>query len=313
MNRFDYQTAFSRNIGWVSEAEQQRLRNTRVAIAGMGGVGGSHLLTLTRLGVGRFNLADFDTFAVENFNRQAGANLNTVDRPKLDCLIEMALSINPTLQIESYAQGVEPDQAEPFLIGCDLYLDGLDFFAMPARRAVFAACERLGIPAVTAAPLGMGAALLCFLPGRTSFEDYFRLEGYDEYQQYLRFLVGLAPGRLHTGYLVMPDRIDLVAKRGPSTPMGCELCAGFAATQALKLLLGRGKVLPAPWGLQFDAYRNRLRRTWRPGGNRHPLQRLAIRLGGQGLAKQLDAARDRRGDSRAGTPGMDSVNDPGYE
>ncbi|MEW8623619.1 MAG: ThiF family adenylyltransferase, partial [Candidatus Thiodiazotropha endolucinida] len=33
------------------------------------------------------------------------------------------------------------------------------------------------------------------------------------------------------------------------------------------------------WGLQFDAYQNRLRRTWRPGGNRHPLQRLAIRLG----------------------------------
>jgi hypothetical protein len=70
--------------------------------------------------------------------------------------------------------------------------------------------------------------------------------------------------------------------------MGCELCAGFAATQALKILLRRGKVLAAPWGLQFDAYRNRLRRTWRPGGNRHPLQRLAIRLGERRLSLPID-------------------------
>ena len=73
--------------------------------------------------------------------------------------------------------------------------------------------------------------------------------------------------------------------------MGCELCAGLAATQALKLLLGRGRVLAAPWGQQFDAYENRLHRTWRPGGNRHPLQRLAIRLGERALASRLASAQ----------------------
>jgi molybdopterin/thiamine biosynthesis adenylyltransferase len=279
MTQFDYHNAFSRNIGWVSEEEQQRLRYARVAIAGMGGVGGSHLLTLTRLGVSHFNLADFDTFEVENFNRQAGANLNTVSRPKLDCLIEAALAINPELDIEPFPQGVLPDQAAEFLQDCDIYVDGLDFFALTARRAVFARCHEIGIPAITAAPLGMGSALLNFLPGKMSFEDYFQMQGQGEYQQYLRFLVGLAPARLHAPYLVLPERIDLVAKKGPSTVMGCELCAGIAAAQAFKLLLGRGKVLAAPWGLQFDAYQNQLRRTWRPGGNRHPLQRFAIWLG----------------------------------
>ena len=49
MNTFDYDQAFSRNIGWVTEAEQSKLRNARVAIGGMGGVGGVHLLTLARL------------------------------------------------------------------------------------------------------------------------------------------------------------------------------------------------------------------------------------------------------------------------
>ena len=114
MTTFDYHTAFSRNIGWVTPAEQERLRRSRIAIAGMGGVGGSHLLTLTRLGVGRFHLADFDSFAVENFNRQAGANLQTVGRPKLDALCEMALAINPELQIGRFPEGVRPEAAEEF-------------------------------------------------------------------------------------------------------------------------------------------------------------------------------------------------------
>jgi tRNA A37 threonylcarbamoyladenosine dehydratase len=48
---FDYATAFSRTIGWMTSAEQPKLRSKRVAIAGLGGVGGAHLLTLTRLGI----------------------------------------------------------------------------------------------------------------------------------------------------------------------------------------------------------------------------------------------------------------------
>ena len=143
---------------------------------------------------------------------------------------------------------------------------------------VFAACYERGIPAITVAPLGMGAALLNFLPGKMSFEEYFQLEGRTEPEQLLRFLLGLAPAMLQNRYLVVPSAIDLDAHRGPSTQMGCELCAGVAGTEALKILLGRGKVIAAPRGLHFDAYRNRLVRTWRPGGNRHPIQRLGLLL-----------------------------------
>ena len=75
---FDYLHAFSRNLGWVTEAEQQQLRGKRIAIAGLGGVGGGHLLTLARLGIGAFTAADFDTFDVLNFNRQAGAMVSTL-------------------------------------------------------------------------------------------------------------------------------------------------------------------------------------------------------------------------------------------
>ena len=288
--QFSYEEAFSRNLGWFTEAEQARLRRSTIAIAGLGGVGGIHLLTLARLGVGRFRIADFDTFGVHNFNRQVGATMSTLDRPKIEVLAEQARDINPDIEIECFAQGVSPDDPDSFLTGADVYVDGLDFFAFSARRATFAACHRLGIPAVTAAPLGMGTGLLVFSPQGMSFEEYFRLEGCDETEQALRFLVGLAPAGLHRPYLVEPSRIDLANKRGPSTMIACNLCAGVAAAETVKLLLGRGDVRPAPWGLQFDAFRNRMVRTWRPGGNNNPIQRLIIAIGRRQLLKQITRA-----------------------
>ena len=282
---FDYQEAFSRNIGWVTEAEQQALRTKRIAIAGLGGVGSVHLLTLARLGVGAFSIADFDRFDLANFNRQAGATLSTIGRRKLDVLAEMARDINPEIDLRTFPDGVDQANLDDFLAGADVYVDGLDFFAFAARRATFAACARLGVPAVTAAPLGMGVALLNFLPGKMTFEQYFRLEGQPESEQGLRFLIGLSPRMLQRGYLIDRSRVNLAAQRGPSTAMACQLCAGVAATEALKILLGRGKVLAAPWAMQFDAYRNEMVKTWRPGGNANPIQQVALTIARRQLAR----------------------------
>jgi molybdopterin/thiamine biosynthesis adenylyltransferase len=276
---FDYDRAFSRNIGWVTEAEQQLLKTKRVAIAGMGGVGGAHLLTLTRLGIGAFSLSDFDRFDIENFNRQAGARLSSCDQPKLDTMVAMALDINPELDIRTFPDGVSEGNVEDFLNDVDIYVDGLDFFAVPARITVFTTCERLGIPVTTAAPLGMGASVLNFMPGKMSFEEYFGLEGASEDEQYLKFFIGLSPARLQQKYLVDPTRVDLANRKGPSTVIGCEICAGVAAGQALKIVLKRGKIVAGPWGLQFDAYTNQVAKTWRPGGANYPLLRLAVLVG----------------------------------
>lgn len=282
---FDYDAAFSRNIGWVTGAEQAQLRKKRVAIAGMGGVGGVHLLTLARLGIGAFKIADFDAFDVVNFNRQAGAMMSTLGQPKVDVLAEMAIDINPELDIRRFPQGVSDENLDDFLSGVDLYVDGLDFFSFAARRATFAACHRLGIPAVTAAPLGMGTAMLAFLPGKMSFEEYFCLEGCEEEEMAIRFLFGLSPMLLQRGYLADPSRVNLAEHRGPSTIAACQLCAGVTATMALKILLGRGVVRAAPRGYQFDAYRDRFVKTWRPGGNRNPLQRLGLWFARKQLAR----------------------------
>ena len=276
VREFSYDEAFSRNLGWVTQAEQQRLKNSRVCIAGLGGVGGVYLLTLARLGIGAFSIADFDTYALANFNRQVGATMSSLDRPKIDVMLAMARDINPELDIRVFSDGLNPGNLDAFLDGGDVYLDGLDFFALDIRRRVFALCDSKGIPATTVAPLGMGAALLNFLPGRMTFEQYFRLEGRDADEQALRFLVGLSPALLQMSYLVDPSRVDLASRRGPSTVIGVQLCSGIAATQVLKLVLRRGRVVAAPRGLHFDAYRNCLKQTWRPSGNHNPLQRALL-------------------------------------
>lgn len=281
---FDPAEAFSRTRGWITATEERRLRAARVAIAGLGGVGGSHLLTLARLGIGAFNLAEFDHFELANFNRQAGATVSSLGKSKLDTLIDMARDINPELDIRRFPEGVNADNMDRFLANVDVYVDGLDFFAVTARRSVFESCRNRGIPAVTAAPLGMGVALLNFLPGRMSFEDYFGMEGRDETEQLARFLVGLSPAMLQRVYLAEPSAVDFARGRGPSTPMACELCAGVAGTEVLKILLGRGSLLAAPWGLHFDAYRQRMKRTWRPGGHRNPIQRIALAIARRQLA-----------------------------
>ena len=275
---YNYEASISRNIGWVTNEEQQTLRSKKVAIAGLGGVGGAHLLTLSRLGIANFSISDFDEFEVHNFNRQAGAFVSTLNEPKLDVMQRIALDVNPEAKIETFPEGINETNIDAFLNGVDLYVDSLDFFALDARKLVFKKCKEKGIPAITAAPLGMGCSFLAFLPGHMSFEDYFKLEGYTTEEQLVRFLIGLSPAMLQVKYLVDKSAADFKAQKGPSTPMSVDMCAGIAGTNALKILLGRGEVIAAPHGLHFDAYRNKLSKTWRPGGNNHPLQQVAFKV-----------------------------------
>jgi sulfur-carrier protein adenylyltransferase/sulfurtransferase len=254
---FDYDQAFSRNIGWLTEWEQQRLRTSKIAIAGMGGVGGIHMLTLARLGIGRFSVADFDKFEVANFNRQMGASARTLGEPKAASVVMLAKEINPELTVDLFSSGVDEDNIEAFLDGVDVYVDGLDFFVLDIRRKIFSLARAKGIPAVTAAPIGMGTGYLIFTSDSMSFDDYFGFQDGDTHGNYVRFLLGLTPAMLHRQYLQDPSRVDMMDKRGPSTAIACQLCAGVAASEVVKLILKRGTVKAAPYYHHFDSYRGR--------------------------------------------------------
>jgi molybdopterin/thiamine biosynthesis adenylyltransferase/nitroreductase len=288
---FDYSTAFSRNIGWITEWEQQELRKKTVAIAGLGGVGGAHALTLARLGIGGFHLADLDRFDVANLNRQAGAFISTLDAEKTAVVAHMTRDINPELHLKVYPTGVDDENLDEFLAGVDLFVDGLDFFATAIRGKVFKRCAELGIPAITAGPIGLGTSYIIFMPGGMSFEEYFRMEGRSEEQQYVNMAVGLTPKRFHAAYLVDPSRVDLAGRRGPSTAAAIQLCSGVVGAEAVKILLGRGKVHAAPAYHQFDAYRGRWHRGYLRYGNAGPLQSLKRYIGYKAFGRMSLNAR----------------------
>jgi molybdopterin/thiamine biosynthesis adenylyltransferase len=272
--KWDYHSAFARHQGLLTAGEQDKLRNSRVAIIGMGGVGGVHLTTLARLGIGAFTIADPDVFEIANFNRQVGARTSTLGRSKATVMAEDALAINPELKLKVFSEPISARNAEAFLDGADILVDGVDFFCLDARRLVFQEARRRGLWAVTAAPLGFSSAWLSFSPVGMAFDDYFDLnDSQSTLEQLVAFAVGLAPQMTQRSYLDLKN-VRLASKQGPSSGLACQLCSGITAAEVLAILLGRGGQRPAPAYFQFDAYRRVFksgRLTW---GNRHPLQRL---------------------------------------
>jgi molybdopterin/thiamine biosynthesis adenylyltransferase len=287
------EAAFSRNIGLFSPGEQERLAEARVAIPGMGGVGGVHLINLVRTGIGRFHLADFDQYEPVNVNRQFGARVPSFGRPKLEVMIEEAHSINPFLDIAPYPTGLTADNMEAFLTGVDVVLDGLDFFQFEIRRALFNMARSMGVPVITAGPLGYSSALLVFTQQGMGFDDYFDVGGeLPEEQKYLRFAMGLAPRPTHIGYMDL-SRVDLKGGKGPSLNIACQLCSSLAATEAMRIILGKPGLKPAPCFLQFDPFRQVLRKGRLSRGNRTLSQRAKLWYVQNVLIKATDQARVR--------------------
>src|SRR5205814_484436 len=101
---WSYEEAFSRHRGLVSAQEQAVLKRKRVAIVGQGGVGGVHLITLARLGVGGFHIADPDRFELANINRQYGANIQTLGQNKALVMAEKARAINPEIGLKVFSE-----------------------------------------------------------------------------------------------------------------------------------------------------------------------------------------------------------------
>ena len=272
--RFAYDVAFSRNRGLISREEQQRLRSATVAICGTGGVGGGHAITLARQGVGGFHLADPDTFAPANLNRQAGARMSSMGMNKAAEIGRMIIDINPDARVTVFEEAIGPTNIGRFLDGVGCVLDGVDFFAMGARRLLFATARERGLWTLTAGPLGFSSALIAFAPDGMSFDEYCDLNpGMSEVDQLVAFAVAVAPAATQFSYMDYSE-VDLEKRIGPSAGLACQLCSALISMEAIAILLGRRRPRAAPAFSQFDAYRGIYKKGRLRFGNRGPLQLL---------------------------------------
>lgn len=273
---FSQREAFARNIGLLDENEQERLATRCVAIPGLGGVGGIHAITLARLGIGRFHLADPDHFELANFNRQYGATMATIGQAKTAVIAYQIRQINPEAEIRTFDEGVHDGNMDAFLRGADLVVDGLDFFALDIRRMLFRAAAATDLYVVTAGPVGFSCAMLIFSPDGMGVDEYFGFTaGQTETQQRNRFAVGLTPRATHLPYMGL-SKTNFKAGTGPSLALATDLCAGMVATEAVRILLRRGRIRAVPHYVQFDAYRRIYKKGYLAWGNRNPIQRAKI-------------------------------------
>lgn len=96
---FSYAEMVQRNLGFVSAAEQERLRRTPIFCCGAGGMGGAALQTLVRAGCARLVIADVDRFEVSNLNRQVFAGMSVMGEPKADVTARALREIDPGIEL----------------------------------------------------------------------------------------------------------------------------------------------------------------------------------------------------------------------
>jgi molybdopterin/thiamine biosynthesis adenylyltransferase len=273
-----YEELFSRNIGIVSTNEQLVLSNSKVGIAGVGGVGGAHAITLARMGVGEFYLADPDIFEPANMNRQAGATISTLGRQKGVVIKEMILSINPKAKVTVFEKGLTNENLSDFLNGVDIILDGLDAFAIPIRRKLYEACSKKEKFVIASGPLGLTGTLHVFGPGSMSFEKYFDFKSCRNFEEcFVAFIVGTCPSFLQLGQ-IDSQSVNIEKQQGPSLAPSINLCAALTGAEALQILIHKKSNLLAPRFLQFDLQKKRMVRKYLYFGNRNPIQKLKRKI-----------------------------------
>lgn len=271
---YDYFEAFSRNLGFLSHDEQTRLRNSRVAIAGLGGTGGAQVHALARMGIGRFHLADPDTFELVNFNRQSGATVPNIGRLKTEVARETILAINPEADIQTFDSGVSVGNMDTFLEGVDVVVDSLDFYCFQERLVLYSQARARGLWVLTAPPLGFGYTLLIYDPKGMKYEDYFGFHSdMTERDRVITQIAGIAPKPFMFKYL---DRShpDFGGRRLPSVGAAPFMIAGVTAAEVTRILTGKGQSIAVPTIYQFDVLLRRFRKKTFYWGMRGPLQRL---------------------------------------
>lgn len=210
---------------------QLKLKQSRVLIVGLGGLGSPVALYLAAAGVGELHLADFDTVDATNLHRQILHDTTSVGRTKVDSAIERLEALNPLVKVVPLRTALDADSLGPAVAAVDLVLDCTDNFAI--REAVNGACVAAGKPLVSGAAIRLEGQLSVFDPRVASSPCYHCLYGHGSEAELTCSEAGVA---------------------GPLVG----LVGSLQALEALKLLAGFGEPLVGRL-LLIDALTSRFR------------------------------------------------------
>jgi len=211
---------YLRNFRTLDCPAQAALLRTRVALVGLGGLGGPLLEGLARLGFGVIRAADHDVFEPSNLNRQLLATGATLGLPKARAAAQRIGDVNPAVELTVSQLFVEPEGFEAFFQGADLALDALG--GMASRPAAQQGAARADVPLVTASVAGWTAMAATVLPGEAGPASMF------------------CPGG-EVGGLCAEDHLGCLAP-------AINVAVGLVLAEAVRLALGQTPQLGGPQG-----------------------------------------------------------------
>ena len=195
---------YSRNIPAVSEEDMEKLRKSRVFVAGCGGLGGFIIEYLARMGVGAITAADGDDFSESNLNRQILSTADSMGKNKAQAAAERVRQINPDVIMRAVPEFLTKENAAVLLADADVVMDALD--NVESRLILEDAASKAGLAIVHGAILGWDLQVMLVQPGT---------------------------GMLHNLY---PEGSATGSKTSlPFTPAAC---AAFQASMAVRYLCG---------------------------------------------------------------------------
>ena len=144
---------YTRTIAVLGEAAIKKLKNSRVAVFGVGGVGSYTVEALARAGVGKIDLIDNDTFNITNINRQLYATHKTIGQYKVDIAHDRILDINPECVVTTHKMFYLPENADEIdLSQYDCIVDAID--TVTAKVELIVRADKCGVKVISSMGTG---------------------------------------------------------------------------------------------------------------------------------------------------------------
>ncbi len=153
---------YHRNLGVVSLSEQVKLLQSKVAVIGAGGLGGTVVELLTRMGIGKLIIADKDIIGDSNLNRQILSKETNLGQGKAGAAVKRVKEINSSTEVTGHAVFIDSDNVKKIIKEAEVVVDALD--NLPSRFVLQKACKDLKIPLVHGAIAGFNGQLTTIFP-----------------------------------------------------------------------------------------------------------------------------------------------------
>ena len=145
---------------------QLRLKNAKICVVGVGGLGNPITSRLVAMGIGHLRIIDRDVIELSNLHRQTMYDEDDVGQVKVEVASKKLQKLNPDCKIESIAISVNEYNASEIIDGCDIVIDALD--SVNARYALNKACVEKNIPFVTGAAVGVSGQIFTIIPKQSA-------------------------------------------------------------------------------------------------------------------------------------------------